>query len=58
MIKKHEKYQHLSKEDGDKILLFGETVPKGEFGKNLDKELKNILLDYIHPIVDQYSEIL
>ena len=40
------------------LLLFWENVEKSEISWNLDKEIKQILLDYITPLVDEYSSKL
>lgn len=58
LLEKHQKYNRIKTKDQENILLFGEFVPKDEFKWNIDKNLKNILLDYISPIVEEYSQKL
>lgn len=58
LIERHQKYNHVQVVTEDNILLFWESVEKSEISWNLDKEIKQILLDYITPIVDEYSEKL
>ncbi len=54
--KRHQKYQKIKTKDEENVLLFWEFVPKSEIKWNLDKNIKNILLEYITPIVDEYSQ--
>ena len=58
LVEKHKKYNHVQVVTENNILLFWESVEKSEISWNLDKEIKQILLDYITPIVDEYSEKL
>lgn len=58
LLEKQKKYKHLNVIDGDNVLLFWESVEKSEISWKLEKEIKNILLDYVTPLVDQYSEKL
>lgn len=58
LLEKHKKYDYVKVKDKDKVLLFGEFVNKTELKWNLDKKLKEILLDYLSPIVDEYSKKL
>lgn len=58
LLEKQKKYEHLNTIDWENILLFWENVEKSEISWKLEKEIKNILLDYITPLVDKYSENL
>ena len=58
LLEKHQKYNHIKSKDQENVLLFGEFVSKDELKWNIDKNLKNILLDYISPIVEEYSKKL
>ena len=58
LLEKHKKYNHIKTQDQDTVLIFGEEVPKNEFKWDLTKNLKSILLEYITPIVDEYSQKL
>jgi predicted metal-dependent hydrolase len=58
LLEKHQKYNHIKIQNSDTVLVFGEKVPKSEFKWDLSKNLKNILLEYITPIVDEYSQKL
>ena len=58
LLEKQKKYEHLNVIDWDNVLLFWESVEKSEISWKLEKEIKNILLDYITPLVDEYSEKL
>ncbi len=58
LLEKHQKYKHIKSKDQENVLLFGEFVPKDEFKWNLDKNLKSILMDYVSPIVEEYSQKL
>jgi predicted metal-dependent hydrolase len=58
LLKKHKKNKYIKSKDEENVLLFGEFVEKKELKWNLDKNLKNILLDYVSPIVDEYSKKL
>lgn len=58
LLAKHKKYNHIKSKEDESVLLFGELVPISEFKWNLDKNIRNILLEYITPIVDEYSKKL
>ena len=58
LLEKQKKYEHLNVMDGDNVLLFWKSVKKSEISWKIEKEIKNILLDYITPLVNQYSENL
>jgi len=58
LLKKHNKYNRIKSKDEENVLLFGEFVEKTELKWNIDKNLKNILLDYVTPIVENYSKKL
>ena len=58
LLEKHKKYNHIKPIEADSLLLFGEVVEKSEIKWNLDKNLKQILLEYIQQIVDEFSEKL
>jgi len=58
LVERHQKYNHVQVVTEDNILLFWETVEKSEILWNLNKEIKQILFDYITPLVDEYSEKL
>ena len=58
LVERHKKYEHIQVKSENNVLLFWENVEKSEISWNLDKEIKQILLDYINPLVDKYSEIL
>ncbi len=58
LIEKQKKYNHVQAITENNILLFWENVEKFEIKWNLEKELKKILIEYITPIVDEYSEKL
>ncbi|HRX63654.1 MAG TPA: M48 family metallopeptidase [Candidatus Absconditabacterales bacterium] len=58
LLEKNKKYKHIKTQDQDTVLVFGEEVAKSEFKGDLNKNLKNILLEYVTPIVDEYSQKL
>lgn len=58
LVERHQKYNHIQVVTENNVLLFWESVEKSEISWNIDKEIKQILLDYITPIVDEYSEKL
>lgn len=58
LLEKQKKYDYVKVKDEENVLLFGEFVEKTELKWNLDKNLKNILLDYVTPIVENYSKKL
>lgn len=58
MLEKHKKYDHIKTQTTNDVVLFWETVSKTEFKWDLNKNLKNILLEYVQPLVDEYSQKL
>ena len=56
LLERQKKYNHVNVRDDENILLFGESVDLWSLWKNTEKEIKNILLEYITPIVDEYSQ--
>ena len=56
LLEKQKKYNHVNVMDGENVLLFGENISLQELWKNKEKEIKQILMEYITPIVDEYSE--
>ena len=56
LFERQRKYNHVKVLDEYSMMLFGETVDKVDLWTNIDKEVKQILLDYITPIVDEYSQ--
>ena len=68
LVEKHKKYNHIQTQDSQNILLFGEQVPQTELNlhkptpknlaKKIDKALKDILLEYATPIVQEYADKL
>lgn len=58
LLTKYKKYNHIKTQNKDTILVFWEEVSKNEFRWDLNKNLKNILLEYITPLVDEYSQKL
>ncbi len=58
LLEKNKKYKHIKTQDQDTVLVFWEEVAKSEFKWDLNKNLKNILLEYVTPIVDEYSQKL
>jgi predicted metal-dependent hydrolase len=68
LIQKHKKYNHIQIQDSQNVLLFGEQVPQTELNlykpipkniaKKINKALKDILLEYVTPIVQEYSQKL
>lgn len=58
LLAKHQKYKHIKPIDEENVLLFWELVPKSELKWNLDKNIRKILIEYITPIVDEYSQKL
>lgn len=55
LFERQKKYNHVKSTDEENVLIFGENVSKWDLWKSAEKELKQILLDYITPIVDEYS---
>ena len=68
LVQKHKKYNHIQTKTSDDILIFGELVPQTELNlykptpqnidKKLDKAVKEILLEYVTPIVEEFSQKL
>jgi len=58
LFERQKKYNHIQTITEDNVLLFWENVEKSEISWNLNKEIKQILLDYITPLVDEYSKKL
>jgi predicted metal-dependent hydrolase len=68
LVEKHKKYNHIQIKDSENILVFGELVPQSELNlykpipqnidKKLDKAMKKILLEYVTPIVEEFSQKL
>ena len=68
LIEKHKKYNHIQAKDSENVLIFGELVPQSELDlykptpqnidKKLDKAIKEILLEYVTPIVEEFSQKL
>lgn len=68
LVERHKKYNHIKPKDAENVLIFGELVAQTELNlykptpKNIDKKLnqalKEILLEYVTPIVDEFSQKL
>jgi len=71
LLKKHQKLDHIKTQDKNTVLIFGEQVDKTQLNiknfankskqaqaSNIDKTIKNILLEYITPLVDEFSQKL
>ena len=58
LVERHKKYNRVQVVSQNSVLLFWENVEKSEISWNLDKEIKQILIDYVTPLVDEYSEEL
>lgn len=56
LLERHKKYDRIKTRDEKTVILFGELVELDEIKWNLDKNLKEILLEYIKPIVDEFSK--
>lgn len=58
LFERQKKYSKIDVFQWDSVLLFWEIVKKSEISGNFDKEIKGILLEYITPLVDEYSNKL
>ena len=71
LAEKHQKLNHIQIQDEDSILIFGERVSKSELNIKITKDqservyqtklnnaIKDILLEYITPLVDEFSQKL
>ncbi len=58
LLEKQKKYEHINAVNWENVLLFWENVEKTEISGDFDREIKQILIDYITPLVDEYSERL
>lgn len=58
LLEKTKKLEHIKWIDTQNVLLFGESVDKLDLWKNVEKDIKKILLEYITPFVDEYSQKL
>ena len=58
LLERQKKYNHIKAIEDDSLLIFGEVVEKSEIKWNLDKNLRQILLEYIEELVDEFSKKL
>lgn len=58
LLKRMSKFQKLETNGDDFVIIFGEKVDKSELPKNIDKYLKELLLEYSQPLVDHYAGLL
>lgn len=59
LAERQKKYEHIKIIDDNNIKIFWEDVEITEINnKNLDKNIKKILLEYVTPLVDEFSEKL